>query len=126
MVSNPFLRNICIYAKKAVTLRGFMKKILIGILLFLFACVKIWAGDSLYNQEHENILTVRYGGLWQQDQYLSPLLYSGQHIGLSNEWWQGFLCDSTKHWQHVGRAQIIGGMAYSEPKNNLIYSVGLQ
>ena len=76
--------------------------------------------------EHENVLSIRYGGMWQQDQYLSPLLYSGQQIGISNEWWQGFNQDSTKHWQHVGQAHITGGMAYSERMNNLMYSVGLQ
>ena len=70
--------------------------------------------------EHENVLSIRYGGMWQQDQYLSPLLYSGQQIGISNEWWQGFKTDSTLHWQHVGQAHITGGRAYSERMNNLI------
>ena len=95
------------------------------ILIFIFVS-QVMLHAEKYNPVHENILSVRYGGIWQQDAYLSPLLYSGQQIGLANEWWQGFRCDSTGHWQHVGKAQLLGGMAYSELYNNLIYSVGLQ
>lgn len=98
---------------------------IVHILLTLWSIISV-VNAADYNLAHENILSVRYGGIWQQDEYLSPLLYSGQQIGLSNEWWQSFLCDSTGHWQHMAKAQILGGMAYSELKNNLIYSVGLQ
>ena len=95
------------------------------ILLLSIGCQAI-ALASDWGAEHENVLSIRYGGTWLQDQYLSPLLYSGQQIGLSNEWWQGFKKDSTRHWQHVGQAHITGAMAYSERMNNLINSVGLQ
>lgn len=94
------------------------------IFVLLFATQSMWAEH--YGVEHENIFSVRYGGLWQQDEYLSPLLYSGQHIGLSHEWWQALRCDSMARWQHVGKVQTMGGMAYSDARNNLIYSVGLQ
>lgn len=103
-----------------------MRKTLVILGVMILAWVHTWADNSMYNQEHENILCVRYGGIWQQDQYLTPLLYSGQQIGLSNEWWQNFHCDSTQHWKHVGKAQVLGGMAYSERWNNLMYSVGFQ
>ena len=95
--------------------------------IFVFLLVSqhaLWA-DS-YGEEHENILSIHYGGLWQQDEYLSPLLYSGQCIGLSHEWWQAMRRDSTSHWLHVGKVQAMGGIAYSEALNNLIYSFGLQ
>ncbi len=58
--------------------------------------------------EHTNILTVEYGGIWQNDEYLSPLLYSGQMIGVQNEWLTTFRCDST--WRHRGRLHLIGAM----------------
>ena len=95
------------------------------ILLLTLGSLSVARADH-WGVEHENVLSIRYGGVWQQDQYLSPLLYSGQQIGLSTEWWQGFKKDSTKHWQHVGQMYVTGSMAYSERMNNLIYSVGLQ
>lgn len=95
------------------------------ILLLIIGCQSVVLAND-WGVEHENVLSIRYGGVWQQDQYLSPLLYSGQQIGLGNEWWQNFKKDSTKHWQHVGIANVTGGIAYSERMNNLMYSVGLQ
>ena len=95
------------------------------ILLLIIGCQSVVLAND-WGVEHENVLSIRYGGVWQQDQYLSPLLYSGQQIGLSNEWWQNFKKDSTKHWQHVGIANVTGGIVYSERMNNLMYSVGLQ
>ena len=59
------------------------------ILLLTLGSLSVARADH-WGVEHENVLSIRYGGVWQQDQYLSPLLYSGQQIGLSNEWWQGF------------------------------------
>ena len=94
------------------------------ILIFVLSSTLL-SGEN-YHQEHENILSVQYGGLWQQDQYFSPLVYSGQQVGLRNEWWQQFQCDKIGRWQHVGKAQISGGMAYSKQWNNSIYSIGLQ
>lgn len=98
-----------------------------------------------YGNEHENIFTLRYGWLWQQDQYLSPLLYSGQQVGLSNEWWQGFrkgrrqlryanvsrYTHSIKNdfysgtWKHVGRLHADFGWTYNPNYSNLIYSLGI-
>ena len=79
------------------------------ILIFVLSSTLLFGENN--HQEHENILSVQYGGLWQQDQYFSPLVYSGQQVGLRNEWWQQFQCDKTGRWQHVGKAQIFGGMA---------------
>lgn len=95
-------------------------------IILLLLSIHLITHAEEWSQPYENILTLRYGGLWQQDQYLSPLLYSGQAIGISNEWWQNFRRDTTQHWQHVGQLHITGAMAYSERKNNLIYSMGLQ
>lgn len=74
------------------------------------------------NPEHENILHISYGGLWQQDQYLSPLLYSGQRVGIGNEWWQPFRRNS---WHHIGRFDAQFGWTYSSAHTNLIYSLGV-
>lgn len=93
----------------------------------VFAWVKTYAYNySTYNSEHESLLSISYGGIWLQDQYLSPLLYSGQQIGIQKEWWSYFKKDDSFSWQHFGKIGLNGGMAYSEMKNNLIYSVGVQ
>lgn len=73
------------------------------------------------NVEHENVLHVSYGGLWQQDQYLSPLLYSGQRVGIGNEWWQPL----RGAWHHLGRFDAQFGWTYSSAHTNLIYSLGV-
>lgn len=96
------------------------------------------------NPGHENILRLSYGGLWQQDQYLSPLLYSGQRVGIGNEWWQIFRRTPVKgwrmlsadtihtadhavrgHWAHLGRFNAQFGWTYSSAHTNLIYSLGV-
>lgn len=96
------------------------------------------------NPEHENIFRLSYGGLWQQDQYLSPLLYSGQRVGIGNEWWQTFRrtpikgwstasTDTTDlanlpiqgRWHHIGRFDAQFGWTYSSAHTNLIYSLGV-
>ena len=71
------------------------------ILLLSVVCQVVALAEN-WGVKHENVLSVRYGGIWMQDQYLSPLLYSGQQVGLSNERWQAFRCDSTKKWENVG------------------------
>ncbi|MCQ2345416.1 MAG: DUF3316 domain-containing protein [Paludibacteraceae bacterium] len=73
--------------------------------------------------EHENILSINYGGLWQRDMYLSPLLYKGMEIGITNEWWQTF--NRNSNWKHEGQIHLEFGWTYSEPHNNLIYSIGI-
>ena len=98
-----------------------------------------------YDIEHENILTLRYGWLWQQDQYLSPLLYSGQQVAFGNEWWQGFRRGTQQvgyakvsrythnikndyrrgAWKHVGKFHVNFGWAYHPRYSNLIYSLGI-
>lgn len=83
--------------------------------------------------EHENILQIRYGGMWQQDQYLSPLLYRGMKVGIVNEWWQPYR-QSTRlgqagkldNWQHLGSVGLQFAWTYNPTRSNVIYSVGLQ
>lgn len=60
-------------------------------LCFFFICSlvpTVKAADTTHVYPHEDVLTLRFGGMWQQDQYLSPLLYDGMEVGISNEWWQ--------------------------------------
>lgn len=79
--------------------------------------------------EHENILKLKYGFNNTLDPYLSPLRYSGQEIGIGNEWWQNFKPRekyNTEHWQHVGKLDIAGQRAYNSAKSNLTYSIGVK
>lgn len=95
------------------------------ILLLSVGCQAVVLAEN-WGVEHENVLSVRYGGMWMQDQYLSPLLYSGQQVGLSNEWWQGFKKESAKNWEHVGKMDVGVAWMYNETYTNVIYSLGLQ
>lgn len=58
-----------------------------GLLAFLCAISITMQAENL---EHEDILTIQGGGMWLQDQYLSPLQYDGVSVGITNEWWQAF------------------------------------
>ena len=98
----------------------------ICILLLLLFCGQSVAVAEKWNIEHENILNVQYGGIWLQDQYLTPLLYSGQQVGLGNTWWQGFTKDTTQCWKHVGKMDVQFGWMHNEMYTNLIYALGLQ
>lgn len=100
-----------------------MRKWVYILLFFLHTPVGILANQ--WGVEHENILNIRYGGIWLQDQYLTPLLYSGQQVELNNEWWQEFRCDSTNHWQHIGKMGINFSWLYNNIYTNLIYSLDL-
>lgn len=96
-----------------------MKKI-IFILIFTLSAL---ATHAEY-QEHEAILSIRYGGTWMQDQYLSPLLYNGMKVGFGAEWWQDF-----KHypnWSHVGRLDLDFSWLTSSAKSNTTYVIGIQ
>ena len=95
--------------------------IILLILLLLPICSR--AAEDNYGVEHENILRVHYGGMWLQDQYLSPLRYSGMQVGLGNEWWQPFR--QHPHWAHVGQADVRFAWIYSSAKNNLVYNLQL-
>ena len=59
-----------------------MKRLYIIFFALLTACPVLFAEPV----EHENILKVKYGWVWQLDPYLSPLAYSGNQIGIGNEW----------------------------------------
>ena len=85
------------------------------------------------NVEHENILSVQYGGSWQQDQYLSPLLYTGMHVGIGNEWWQPFRQEThlgrtgrLNNWAHVGRFETRFAWTYTPVRSNVLYSLGVR
>lgn len=118
--------------------------LLLPVILIGNAYAREPSSMSPRNPEHENILRLSYGGLWQQDQYLSPLLYSGQRVGIGNEWWQPFRRTPVKgwrmlsadtihtadhavqgHWAHLGRFDAQFGWTYSSAHTNLIYSLGV-
>lgn len=101
-------------------------KLTILFLLFYIYC-------NSENIVHENILSIKFGGIWQQDQYLSPLLYSGMKTGISNEWWQPFRQetrlgkrDKLQNWKNVGKVDIQFGWMYSPTKSNRMYTIGIQ
>lgn len=71
-----------------------------------------------------NIFRLQYGGEWAQDSYLSPLLYSGQYIGIGSEWW-GRL-PGYGRWLSVGLIDIKGGRSYNAPYTNMTYNLGLK
>lgn len=97
-----------------------MKKIIVIVSITLCTVLSLRAEGI----EHENVLTVRYGGLWQQDEYLSPLRYSGQMVGLQNEWWQTFRRDSA--WTHTGVASATAALMYQPSGLNAMYGIGVQ
>lgn len=74
-------------------------------------------------RNHEDILSVRWGGIRLYDQYLSPLQYKWQFIALQNEWWQNL---SVSDWSHVGKIKLQGAMLYNVSYSNMIYALGLQ
>ena len=96
-----------------------MKRVLL-ILILLFPILLL----SAEVVEHEDILKLKYGGVWQMDPYLSPLRYTGQEVGLGNEWWQPF--SKYNHWSHVGALDLTGQLSYNDPKTNRLFGVGLQ
>lgn len=75
-------------------------------------------------RDHENILSLRWGGIREYDEYLSPLRYSGQFIALQNEWWQGF--SKSADWQHTGRVKVQGGRMFNPQYTNMAYAFGVQ
>ena len=112
-----------------------MKKWLFLILLFisgyLYSQNRTYTQDLVYEgMQHENILTLRWGGIWQYDEYLSPLLYKEYFIALQNEWWQGFNKGNRlkvkDNWEHVGKVKLQGGRMYNEAYSNMIYALGVQ
>ena len=84
----------------------------------------------------ENILKIKYGFNNTLDPYLSPLQYSGQEIGIGNEWWAEIkvkklnggnaLRAEEQGWLSVGRLDLCGQRAYSAAKSNLFYAFGVQ
>ncbi len=75
--------------------------------IILVPCLLVSAFVLAELPQHTNILTLEYGGLWQNDEYLSPNLYRGQIAGLQHEWWTDFRCDDD--WSHVAKLHILGG-----------------
>ncbi len=98
------------------------------VLILLFLPLTIWAE----NVEHEDILHIRYGGAWRQDQYLSPLLYNGMTVAIGNEWWQPFRMDTKlgqtgklTNWEHLGRLHLAFDWTYNPTRSNILYGFSL-
>ncbi len=79
---------------------------------------------SAYAVEHEDILSLRFGGLWQTDEYLSPLLYNDFLYGISNQWNQSFRRDSA--WSHSAVLSAQYARLYPARKTNYMDAIGLQ
>ncbi len=101
-----------------------MKKGLTAILLCLCSMC-VCAQEVVYEGRlHEDVLSVRWGGIRQYDEYLSPLKYSGQFLALQNEWWQGL--GEVRDWQHVGKVKIQGARLFNPAYTNAIYALGAE
>jgi len=89
-------------------------------------------GVQAENVEHENVLHLSYGGAWIQDQYLSPVRYTGMMVGIGNEWWQPFSKQEEKknegkhHWAHVGRIDTRFDWTYTPTRSNVVYGLNLR
>ncbi len=90
----------------------------------LFCLVSLFCTASAEGIEHECTLWLQYGGKWQQDRYLTPLLYSGQTAGVGGEWRQMFR--RTQDWTHCGGLYVSGAFFLNKPRQNVIYSLGVQ
>lgn len=86
------------------------------ILLLIILCLTSVCAKGI---EHENIFRIHFGGIWQQDQYLSPLLYDGLSAGIGNEWWQAF--SRHENWSHVGKVYLTGGYMRNTKRSNAIH-----
>ena len=100
-----------------------MRKTVIAILLFLTTGM-VSSQEIVYEgMLHEDILSIRWGGINMYDQYISPLLYKGQFIALQKEWWQHF---KQQDWEHTGKVKLQGGRMYNKAYTNMIYALGVQ
>lgn len=99
-----------------------MQKAKIIYTLLLLAMVSTMAHAQSENQWTENILKVKYGWNAIVDPYLSPLRYTGQEIGIGNEWWKTL----PDNWISVARIDVCGQRAYSAAKTNIYYGLGAQ
>ena len=73
------------------------------------------------NVEHEDILTIQGGGMWLQDQYLSPLLYDGVSVGITNEWWQAF---HGKKREYKNNTSDRSTLSYDNTSDTIFLSCG--
>jgi hypothetical protein len=70
-----------------------------------------------------------FGGVWMQDQYLSPLLYRGYRVGIGNSWLQPFRLTEKKEgsrWEHIGKVDGQFMWMYNPVKTNIVYAVGVR
>lgn len=109
-----------------------MRKSALAILLSLFT-ICICSQEVVYEgRMHEDVLSVRWGGIRQYDEYLSPLLYTGQFVALQNEWWQRFGAvtvdglQATGDWGHAGKVKLQGARLFNRAYTNMIYALGVQ
>jgi len=83
-------------------------------LVLILAC--LFAVLSGFSVEHEYVLSLQYGGVALEDEYLSPMRYKGWSVGFRNEWWQKF----RRHpeWQHTGKVYL----GFSRTHNQTYYN----
>ncbi len=96
------------------------------ILCLIVSSIVTVQAEEPFCHAHENILTLHYGGIWQNDEYLSPLLYAGQQIGIQHEWWTPFLKEKLSDWVHVGKMHINGAITNNQRAiQNKQYALGV-
>ena len=89
----------------------------------LFILLVLTSEGVLATVEHESVLRIHYGGSWLQDQYLAPVLYTGQKVGIGGDMHQVF----KRHpdWSHVGKIDMQFHWLYNPAYTNVIYSAGV-
>ena len=96
-----------------------MKQKIVHLILCLFLCSLNGFSQGL---PHTDFLRIKLGHIEQVDSYLSPLIYDGTYIGLSNEWFQP-LRKKKQHlekWLHEGSFEAGFAQMYNPMKSNAI------
>ena len=101
-----------------------MKRKIAYIILCLFLCSLDGFSQGL---PHTDFLRIKSGYIEQVDSYLSPLIYDGVYIGLSNEWFQPFRKkkEEIANWSHEGGFEAGVAQMFNPMKSNLIFSIYL-
>lgn len=101
-----------------------MKQKIVHLILCLFLCSLNGFSQGL---PHTDFLRIKLGYIEQVDSYLSPLIYDGTYIGLSNEWFQPFRKKKQyiEKWSHEGGFEAGVAQMYNPMKSNMMLAIYL-